>query len=108
VRPRPAAPRLRYRELPQLPRLAWLAVLNRDTGDVLVYHGSALECREHWMVEGTWDGDFQPGGFHESDHFFGSGIRVWTTAVHIRPVERARQRPVLLRAAGASCWSRTA
>jgi len=85
VRPRPAAPRLRYRELPQLPRLAWLAVLNRDTGDVLVYHGSALECREHWMVEGTWDGDFQPGGFHESDHFFGSGIRVVDHTVHFVP-----------------------
>src|SRR5439155_1338688 len=85
VRPQPATPRLRYRELPQLPRLAWLAVLNRDTGDVLVYHGSALECREHWMVEGTWDGDFQPGGFHESDHFFGSGIRVVDHAVHFVP-----------------------
>ena len=75
----------RYRELPQLPRLAWLAVMNRDVGDVLVYHGSALECRDHWMVEGTWDGDFALGGFHESEHFFGSGIRAVGDTVHFVP-----------------------
>jgi hypothetical protein len=75
----------RYRELPQLPRLAWLAVMNRDAGDVLVYHGSALECRDHWMVEGTWDGDFALGGFHESEHFFGSGIRAVGETVHFVP-----------------------
>ena len=75
----------RYRELPQLPRLAWLAVMDRDAGDVLVYHGSALECRDHWMVEGTWDGDFALGGFHESEHFFGSGIRAVGETVHFVP-----------------------
>ncbi|HYK81867.1 MAG TPA: hypothetical protein VEU55_01865 [Gemmatimonadales bacterium] len=77
----------RYRELPQLPRLAWLAVMNRDAGDLLVYHGSALECRDHWMVEGTWDGEFTLGGFHESEHFFGSGIRTAEggDAVHFVP-----------------------
>jgi len=77
----------RYRELPQLPRLAWLAAMNRDAGagDVLVYHGSALECRDHWMVEGTWDGDFALGAFHESPHFFGSGIRAVDDAVHFVP-----------------------
>ncbi len=79
------SPRLHYRELAQLPRLAWLAVMDRDGGDVLVYHGPALECRDHWMVEGTWDDDFRPGGFHESDHFFGSGIRVVGDAVHFVP-----------------------
>ncbi|PYO79107.1 MAG: hypothetical protein DMD67_03560 [Gemmatimonadetes bacterium] len=75
----------RYRELPQLPRLAWLAVLNRDARDVLVYHGSALECRDDWMVEGTWDGEFAIGGFHDSEHFFGSGIRTVDDAVHFVP-----------------------
>lgn len=77
--------RLHYLEIPQLPRLAWLAVMNRDTGDVLVYHGSALECHERWMVEGTWDDDFRLGGFHASDHFFGSGIRVVGDAVQFVP-----------------------
>src|SRR5690242_18596401 len=76
---------LRYREVPQLPRLAWLAVADLDTGNVLVYHGSALECRDTWVVEGTWDGEFPLGGFHESDHFFGSGIRIVDDAVHFVP-----------------------
>ncbi|HEV2750090.1 MAG TPA: hypothetical protein VGV12_06140 [Gemmatimonadales bacterium] len=75
----------RYRELPQLPRLAWVAVMSRDGGDLLVYHGSALECRDQWMVEGTWDGDFAPGAFHESAHFFGSGIRAVDDAIHFVP-----------------------
>jgi hypothetical protein len=75
----------RYRELPQLPRLAWVAVMDRDAGDVLIYHGSALECRDHWMVEGTWDGEFALGEFHESEHFFGSGIRAVGDAVHFVP-----------------------
>lgn len=77
----------RYRELPQVPRLAWVAVMNREAPpeDLLVYHGSALECRDHWMVEGTWDGDFALGAFHESAHFFGSGIRAVEDAVHFVP-----------------------
>src|SRR5438093_1573943 len=68
--------RLRYREVPRLPRLAWVATIDRAAGDVLVFHGSAVECREEWMVEGVWDAEFRSGGFHESPHFFGSGLRL--------------------------------
>ncbi len=68
--------RLRYREVARLPRLAWLAAIDRAAGDVLVLHGSAVECREDWMVEGVWDAEFRSGGFHESPHFFGSGLRL--------------------------------
>ena len=68
--------RLRYREVPRLPRLAWVATIDRAAGDVLVFHGSAVECREEWMVEGVWDAEFRSGGFHECPHFFGSGLRL--------------------------------
>jgi hypothetical protein len=37
------------------------------------------------MVEGTWDGDFRHGRFHESDHFFGSGIRIVDDTMHFVP-----------------------
>src|SRR5206468_11356948 len=69
-------PSLDFHEVAALPRLAWLAVVERGAARARVYHGPAVECRDRWMVEGVWDGDFAAGGFHDSPHFFGSGIRV--------------------------------
>jgi len=69
-------PSLSFLEVATLPRLAWLAVVDSGAGRARVFHGSAVECRDRWMVEGVWDGDFAAGGFHASPHFFGSGIRV--------------------------------
>src|SRR5438034_9015072 len=69
-------PSLDFHEVAALPRLAWLAVVERGAARARVFHGSAVECRDRWMVEGVWDGDFAAGGFHDSPHFFGSGIRV--------------------------------
>ncbi|HEY6852882.1 MAG TPA: hypothetical protein VI139_01445, partial [Gemmatimonadales bacterium] len=69
------APYLRYRPVPALPPLAWLAVVPAH-GAVVVYHGAAVECRDAWCVAGTWDGEFRGGDFHTSDHFFGTGLRV--------------------------------
>src|SRR5437867_11118058 len=90
--------RLRYREVPRLPRLAWVATIDRAAGDVLVFHGSAVECREEWMVEGVWDAEFRSGGFHESPHFFGSGLRLADGCLY-----RSEERRV-----GKECRSRVA
>jgi hypothetical protein len=68
--------RLRYRPIPDLPRLAWLATADLASGAVEVAHGPAVECRDAWMVEGVWDGEFTQGAFDGSDHFFGSGLRL--------------------------------
>ena len=68
--------RLRYRPIPGLPRLAWAAAADPRSGDVDVAHGWAVECRDDWLVEGVWDGDFTDGRFDTSDHFFGSGLRI--------------------------------
>ncbi len=76
---------IRCRELPQLPRLAWLASAAMTGGDVVVYHGSAVERRAEWMVEGVWDGEFRFGEFHRSAHFFGSGIRLDGARVYFVP-----------------------
>ena len=68
---------IKYHLVPGLPRLAWLACLDQSTfTELSVFHGSAVECRENWMVEGVWDGGFQAGNFHKSENFFGSGIRI--------------------------------
>jgi len=37
--------RLRYREVPRLPRLAWVATIDRAAGDVLVFHGTLEAAR---------------------------------------------------------------
>src|SRR5207247_6051247 len=78
-------PVLRHRDAAGLPRLAWLATTSREAGDVLVYHGPAVERTPEWMVEGVWDDEFRLGAFHRSAHFFGSGIRVEDGHVHFVP-----------------------
>lgn len=51
----------------------------------MVYHGTAVECRDDWMVEGVWDDDFSKGEFHRSESFFGSGIRIEDDCVYFVP-----------------------
>jgi hypothetical protein len=65
-----------YRPIAELPKLMWLAVIRQDERTVTVLHGPAVECRDQWLVEGIWDGDFARGEFHRSENFFGSGLRV--------------------------------
>ena len=68
---------IEYHSVPDLPKLAWLASLNKETFEAIsIYHGSAVECHSAWMVEGVWDGDFRSGSFHQAENFFGSGIRI--------------------------------
>ena len=60
----------------EMPKLAWLAVIERNAPDITVLHGASVECHDTWMVEGVWDGAFAEGNFHHSENFFGSGIRI--------------------------------
>nr|MBA4160198.1 hypothetical protein [Gemmatimonadota bacterium] len=79
------APELHCTHVPELPKLAWLASLNRETLRLDVLHGGAVEIGDGWIVEGVWDGEFASGEFHRSDHFFGSGIRIDGEEVHFVP-----------------------
>jgi len=58
------------------PRLAWIASIPLGGGDVLAWHGEAVECHDGSLVEGVWDAPFEGGDFHRSESFFGSGMRV--------------------------------
>lgn len=78
-------PTLRSREIPTLPKLAWVASLDMNHGTLEVTHGSGVECRADWVVEGVWDGEFSEGAFHRSENFFGSGIRVERDNVYFVP-----------------------
>jgi len=67
---------INYRKIDDLPKLAWVASLGLEDGDLIVFHGSAVECRDQWMAEGVRDADFTQGNFHVSENFFGSGIKI--------------------------------
>ena len=77
---------INYYLVPDLPKLAWLASLDLKTFDELsVFHGSSVECRDSFMVEGVWDGDFLSGGFHKAENLFGSGVMVEGEHVYFVP-----------------------
>ena len=68
--------RIEYTEDDSFPRLGWIASIDAEKKTVNVIHGKYVECRDGWAVEGVWDGEFQEGNFHQTEVFFGSGIRL--------------------------------
>jgi len=77
----------------ELPKLAWLASVDRNGVAVEVTHGPAVESNnEDWLVEGVWDGVFEAGEFHRSEYFFGSGMRIEDDAVFFVPSSAAIDR----------------
>jgi len=76
---------IHYHANKDLPKLAWLAKVDPHTGRISIIHGSSVECRDDWMVEGVWDADFEQGKFHQSENFFGSGIRVDEDRIYCVP-----------------------
>lgn len=59
----------------ELPRLAWCAVLFKDSDEVNVYHGIDIETKMNFFVEGAWNGDFMQGDFDTATFFMGSGAK---------------------------------
>ena len=77
---------INYYPASDLPKLAWLASLDlKSFTELSVFHGSSVECRDTWMVEGVWAGDFPSGEFHTAENVFGSGIRVEGERVYFVP-----------------------
>ena len=56
-----------------LPKLAWVAEVNRNDGTVALHHGLSVEVRQNFFIEGVWNGPFQNGDFGETDCVFGTG-----------------------------------
>jgi hypothetical protein len=56
-----------------LPKLSWVAEVDRAGGMVTLLHGPLVEVRQNFFLEGAWNGPFQNGNFGETDCFFGSG-----------------------------------
>lgn len=60
-----------YIENGDLPRLAWVAVVEDDR--CIVEHGRGVEAHDGYFVEGIWNGPFAEGSFDRCESFFGSG-----------------------------------
>jgi hypothetical protein len=66
--------RLRCELLSQLPKLAWLADLERATLVTNVLHGPSVEVGDGFVVEGCWNGPFEKGRVDDAETVVGSGI----------------------------------
>lgn len=64
-----------YIEMQDLPKMAWGAIIEKDTLDLVVYHGKNVETQKEFFVEGAWEGDFTEGRFDQANFFNGTGGR---------------------------------
>ena len=71
--------KLKYQEIENLPPLAWLADVSDGTAAVL--HGSNVETKDTFFVEGAWAGEFSEGGFAESEWFCGTGGQLSSSGI---------------------------
>lgn len=74
--PKDQARQFHYVPVAGFPPLAWLAALEDWQGQVIVYHGTGVERRGGFFIEGVWNGPFSQGGFTETECVFGSGAAV--------------------------------
>ena len=68
--------RFGYTHVPDWAPLAWLARGRYASTTVEVFHGTRVEIRDEWFCEATWAGDFELGGFDQTDIVAGSGARL--------------------------------
>ena len=66
---------LRSREVPDWPKLAWVAACTEGSCEIQVFHGPSVETCDEWCVEAVWAGTFTDGDFDRTDLVFGTGIR---------------------------------
>ena len=65
-----------YIPVPQWPPLTWLAKCRRGNSNVTVFYGSRVETAGEWFCEAVWAGDYESGGFDQTDIVAGSGARL--------------------------------
>ncbi len=66
---------LHFVPIPDWPLLAWLARCDVGSPVVTVFHGPRVERSTEWFHEAVWDGDYDDGGFDQTDVVAGSGGR---------------------------------
>lgn len=64
-----------YILVPAWPPLSWLSRCRPRSDVVEVFHGSGVETTDDWFCEAVWAGDYERGGFDQTDIVAGSGGR---------------------------------
>lgn len=85
---------IEYKINDKLPKLAWLADIDRETGKVAVHAGSCVECQDSFWVAGTWNGDFLSADFDTSSVFYGTGVKFDGSGIHLYTPSHALERLV--------------
>ncbi|MFI8592234.1 hypothetical protein [Dietzia maris] len=53
-------------------RLAWVAVIDRNSDEIALSHGAQVDGGEGWFAEAVWDGPFSREGLQSAKYLFGS------------------------------------
>lgn len=65
-----------FKENKNISVLSWLLILDRETGEITVEHGSHVETGGDFFVEGGWNGPFNEMNFDQSLFFCGTGGKI--------------------------------
>lgn len=74
-----------YQLVPSLPGLSWCARVRRGSDVVRVKHGSLVDTRPSFFVEGAWDGPFEEGCIGGCTMLSGSGAVLQDDGVLFAP-----------------------
>lgn len=72
-------------EVKALPRLAWLAKIDKSSLEVVVHHGIDVEVGPGYVIEGVWSGKFEDKDILNAHSFFGSAIQIIDNDFYIIP-----------------------
>lgn len=62
-----------FNERKDIPKLSWCAILEKGSEEIQVLHGSWVEVKDHFFVEGIWDSEFSEGLVDKSCLLMGGG-----------------------------------
>ncbi len=65
-----------FNERKDIPKLSWCAILEKGSEEIQVLHGSWVEVKDHFFVEGIWDSEFSEGLVDKSCLLMGGGARI--------------------------------
>ena len=89
---------LKYIQANNLPKLAWCALLRKNSNRVDVYHGSQVETQPDFFAEGAWNGAFSAHDFLNATILSGTGavcepdqLHICTSTDKLSPVFSIRQ-----------------
>lgn len=86
--------KVEYIKNEDLPKLAWIADISRNTNVITVLAGSCVECCDDFFTSGAWSGEFAQAGFDTASVFYGTGAKLDEEGIHFYTPSHALERIV--------------